>query len=318
MRRAAVFACVLLLLAVPTARAQSEDEATRIAAKTLGYAGVEAFQAGDFAGARERLEKAFALLKAPSLGLWSARALAKTGRLVQASERYREVMGLAVSTGDVAIQKQAQQDAARELAELTPRIPRLQIEIRGARASDVSVTIDAAPVRSARPGEPLPLDPGRRAIEGRHGGQTVRTEVMLSEKQLATVELRFIETAAIGPAASSAGGGKSLRTLGWVALGVGGAGLATGAAVGISLLADREHFSSSDDCVGGNRCGPEERSRVNAYNDKRIISGVTLISGGVLAAAGAYLVFFRAAPAAESPRLGLAVGPSALALYGRF
>jgi hypothetical protein len=51
-----------LLLLTPSARAESADEATRAAARTLGYAGVDAFQAGDHAGAYERLEKAYALL----------------------------------------------------------------------------------------------------------------------------------------------------------------------------------------------------------------------------------------------------------------
>jgi hypothetical protein len=48
---------------------QAPDEATRTAARALGTAGVEAFEAGDMNTASDKLEKAYQLLKVPSLGL---------------------------------------------------------------------------------------------------------------------------------------------------------------------------------------------------------------------------------------------------------
>jgi len=44
--------------------------------------------------ASSRLEKAYVLLNVPSLGLWSARALAKRSLLVEAANRYYEVTSL--------------------------------------------------------------------------------------------------------------------------------------------------------------------------------------------------------------------------------
>jgi uncharacterized protein HemY len=90
----------VLALAAP-ALGQATDDATRSAARTLGYQGVDAYQAGDYAAAVVKLERAYAAVKVPTVGLWLARALAKTGRLVEASERYAEVMRLAVTEGQV-------------------------------------------------------------------------------------------------------------------------------------------------------------------------------------------------------------------------
>src|ERR1700712_2816842 len=86
--------------------ARSPVDASRSAARETASAGVAAFQRNDFAIASEKLEKAYRLLKVPSFGLWSARALVKTGHLVQAAERYHEVVQLGLSEGDLTVQKQ--------------------------------------------------------------------------------------------------------------------------------------------------------------------------------------------------------------------
>src|SRR5262245_17640646 len=81
--------------ATPAAR-QPADDAARTKARALGYAGVEAYGNGDYSEASAKLEESFQLLPAPSLGLWSARALVGLGRWVEAEQRYRAVAALAV------------------------------------------------------------------------------------------------------------------------------------------------------------------------------------------------------------------------------
>jgi hypothetical protein len=73
----------------------------------------------------DNLRRAFGVVKVPTLGLWYARALVKTGKLVEATERYGEVVRLDVTEGKIKDQKQAQADAAAELEALKPRIPTL-------------------------------------------------------------------------------------------------------------------------------------------------------------------------------------------------
>jgi hypothetical protein len=140
---------VLLLLLSGRALAQEVDGAARAAARKLGYAGVEAYQANEYKEALDKLDKAYRVLKAPSLGLWSARALLANGRLVEASERYLEVTRLSVDSGERAVQERAKADARKELDALTPRIPSVVIRLEGAFASDVTLTIDGVAVSSA-------------------------------------------------------------------------------------------------------------------------------------------------------------------------
>jgi hypothetical protein len=320
--RPAVWIVCSLLLAARAAHGQPVDHATRSAASTLGYAGIEAFQAGDFTAASERLEKAYALLEAPSLGLWSARALVELGRLVRARERYAEVTRVSVSSGDASVQKQAQRDAARELAALGPRLAWVRVRIVGTRPSQVSLSIDAAPVTNATPGAPIAVDPGSRVIEGRRSDRTVRTEVMLAEGQHSTVELRFPDTARDTTAARDTGDGP-WQAIGWTALAFGGAGLAAGTAFGISSLMDLDALEDVEGCdLERYRCAYEQRDRVQAYNTKRIVSGIGLVAGGALAAAGAYLLVFETEDSSEaspaSAELQLRVAPDSVAVHGRF
>ena len=94
-----------------SASGQMSDGPARAAARKLGYEGVAAYEAEHYDVASEKLEKAFAVLQAPSLGLWSARALVKQDKLLEAVERYLATSRLSLSGGDLAVQKRAKADA---------------------------------------------------------------------------------------------------------------------------------------------------------------------------------------------------------------
>ena len=171
----------LILLTAGRVMAQPADDPSRAEARKIGYAGVEAYQAGDFATAHDRLETAFQMLRVPSLGLWSARALAKLGKLVEAEARYLEVIRLPTSVGDEAIQEQARQDARNERAELARRIPSVLVRIEGAPAAEVAVTIDGAPLTGSAVGESHLVNPGRHRIEGVRATARASAEVVAAE-----------------------------------------------------------------------------------------------------------------------------------------
>ncbi|MBN2195416.1 MAG: hypothetical protein JW751_21535 [Polyangiaceae bacterium] len=114
--------------------AEPVDDATRAAARAIGEEGLDAYDAGRFEEAVEKLESAHAAVPVPTLGLWLARALAKSGKLVEASERYGEVTRLQVEAGqDKDKQREAQADAHKERAALLPLIPDLRIQPRWSR-----------------------------------------------------------------------------------------------------------------------------------------------------------------------------------------
>lgn len=181
-----------LLLATAPAYAEAIDSTTRSTARQLGTEGVQAYEAGRYDEASDKLERAYQLLKAPSLALWSGKALERRGNLVQASERYLEATRLPIeSTDDKSVQEKAKTDARTAHDELQPRIPRLLIEVHGATSSDVKLTIGGAAVPSAVIGTSIPVDPKRIEVSAEHDGHTVRADVTVGEGSSAKVIIRF-------------------------------------------------------------------------------------------------------------------------------
>lgn len=275
--------------------ATAVDGATRAAARDLGSEGVSLYGKGDFEGALVKLEKAYAVLKVPSLALWSARALAKTGRLVEAAERYLEGSRLAVDGGQRDVQEAAKSDALKEREELLPKIPKLRLVLAGAAASEVEVRIGDAVVPVALLGEFRPTNPGSFEIVVRVGEAFSRENIVLVEGETRTVTMNYPESRPRAEVATATPGAKAvepvapaetsapsyLKPLGWTLVGVGAASLATGGVFGF-LAMDKQ---SQLPCPN-NACAPELAGEVSSYNTMRLTSGITLIAGGVLAAAG--------------------------------
>jgi hypothetical protein len=319
-----VVVVVALAVSLP-ARAQQVDEGTRAAARDLGYAGVEAFEAGNFAVASGKLEKAFRVLKVPSLGLWSARALLKLGRLLEASERYREVGRLEVRGGDGEVQRQAQADAARELELLVSRIPGVTLQIEGGGLPDDQVTLDGTPLALELIGENRPVNPGRHRLEARRGDALAEAEVSVAEGEKKTVVLRFEGAAAIPPSSSRATAapatraapkpGSTRRTLGFVALAAGGVGLGVGAVTGFLAMGKHGEIEDNPRCVS-DRCATSEQGLVDSYSSLRSFSTVGFVAGGVLAATGVVLIL--TSKSSSRPQTGLRLHPRSVALFGSF
>lgn len=326
--------------AAHAAPAAAVDDETRAAARKLGTEGVKAYQAGDYDKASEKLERAFSLLEAPSLGLWSARALEKKGQLVKAAERYLKTTRLPVEAGgEAAVQEQAKADAATEREALLPRIPELVVEIEGADPSEVEVTINGAPIKTALIGTARPTDPGAAEIVARRGSDEVRQRIDLEEGQSRSVTLN-LETGqaalreggapskgaapadsgtsaaagAVDGSPRSAGKSRWQIPVGWTALGLGVAGLATG---GITAgLAAAEYETASDGCTN-DVCPPGHEERIGGYNTMRIVSSVGFIAGGVLAATGVTLLLV-APKRTESAYVAPVLGFGTVGVRGRF
>jgi hypothetical protein len=321
-------------LAVPAA-AQAPDEATRTAARALGTAGVEAYQASDFATATDKLEKAYALLHAPSLGLWSGRALVKVGKWVEAADRFLETTSLQVPAGDYAVQKRAQADAAADLAALKPRIPFLAVAVEGAELADCSISVDGVPVASSLLGAGRLVNPGTHQLDARHGDDRAHAELTLAEGERKTAALKFgapplapaappaaipapaspppplqapmTSTADAGPASSAQ------RSWGWIAIGAGGVGLVVGGVTGLIAVGKKSDIDGNPNCRG-NHCAPSEQSTVDTYNTCRTLATVGFYAGGALAALGAVLLV----TAPSHPSAQAYVGPGSAGVRGTF
>jgi hypothetical protein len=342
-----VVAVGLLVLTLLTAGAEAQplpagqpgDDPSRTEARKIGYAGVEAYQAGDFATAHDRLETAYQMLRVPSLGLWSARALAKLGKLVEAEARYLEVIRLPTSVGDEAIQEQARQDARNERVELARRIPTVLVRIDGAPAAEVAVTIDGTPLTGSAVGESHLLNPGRHRIEGVRATARASVEVVTGEGEQKEAVLRF--AAGAGDASGTSAVDATLtgsrdgarasgtkRVAGWATLAAGGAGIVVGAVTGLVAISKKGALDDAG-CMSGD-CPPAQRDAVDSYERMRLVSGVGLIAGVVLAGAGTYLLLTtpsndgaggeRAARRLRAPitNIRFAVVPGGTMLRGEF
>ena len=322
------------LLFAQQAMGQEVDDATRASARQLGYSGVEAFEAQDYKTASDRLERAYRVLEVPTLGLWSARALVKLGKLVQAQERYLKVGRLAPGGGDAEVQRKAQADAAKELAALTPRIPSVIIDLQGAEPADIKLTLDGLSLSSDLVGEPRPVDPGAHTLVGLRGSEKRQVAFTLAEAAQQHVTLSFqqsVAAAAAAPTSSAAPNAvagstappvdapkssSTQRTLGWVAITVGGAGLIFGGVTGAVAISKKNGLDGSVGCKG-NACPTLQQDNVDSYNSMRTLSSVGFIAGGVVAAAGVVLVLTAPSPA-PAPSAALWLSPNQAGIRGSF
>lgn len=319
-----LFAALLFAALLPPSVARADvSDADRATARALAVEGQAALDRKDHAVALDRFGRADALIHAPSLLIGVARAQVGLGHLVAAQEVYNRILREGVAAGAPEPFFVALEDAKRELEALAPRVPSVTIVVKGPAAPEV--TLDDQPVPVAALGARRPVDPGTRVIRASAPGFApgeVKLTIGEGTHETATVALQRSAAPAapavpaVLAAAPDEGGGPSRATLGIVALGVGGAGLALGAVTGI--LAITKHADLEDQC-GGDPCAPEHQGDVDSYHTLGTLSTIGFIAGGVGIGAGAFLILTAPDPAPRqgawiAPRIGLGY----LGAEGRF
>jgi len=324
--RFGLLAALLLILVTARPSYAQVDEAKLSAARTLGYEGIKAYEANNFAEATDKLERAYSLVKAPIVGLWSARALVKTGKLVSASERYLEVTRLPLPETNKANHEAAQRDAATELEQLQPRIPSVTITITGAEGGQPSVTIDGKPLDAALIGVAAPVDPGKHVIEAKVGDVVRNQTTDVAEGQKASVVLNFTGAQSNGPGQplpppppdQTPEPTKQQPILAYVALGVGGVGLIVGGVTGFMAMGKKSDLEKSEFCQE-DECGPEKHSDVDSLNTLRTVSTIGFAIGLVGTSAGVALLLTDKRSEAKRKRAPrVSVGLGNVSFGGRF
>ena len=325
---------VALLLASSAASAASAaepDEKTKAAARQLAQDGARALAAGRDSEAQDLLDRAYELYPAPTIAVLEARALERLGRLVEAAEHYEKARrSPLVANGSDAF-RNAVAEADREVHDLRPRIPQLTITIDGVPPdrAELDVELDGAQVPRELIGVRRPVDPGEHRITARVGtGPQVERVVQLSERQDQRVVLAVTAlqepagmiAAQASPAVEPARDGSAQRTWGWLSLGIGGAGLATGLVGGFIMLDEKSKL----DEVCAPTCPAESEGDLEAFRSARTVSFIGYGVGIVGLGAGALLLL--TAPRAEpehsvrEPRVALSFSRAGveLAASGRF
>lgn len=332
------------VLAQPTA---AEIEASKKVAAEAANLAFDAFTNGKFEDAIAGFQKAEAAFHAPKFVLYVARAQVKLGRLVAAKSTYEGMLKEQLPTYAPPEFFTAQADAKKELAELAPRIPTLDVRPVG---GITTVTVDGKP---AARGQVISLDPGEHTISGTGAGvPEVTKKVVLKEREArvetleppaatpqavtATPPGSASGSAGIGPVASGAAsstvapsgtvapgsGGffSNIPTGTYVAYGVGAAGLVLGGVFGGLTLAKKGDYDAL------RAADPVDGKAVNqAAGDGRAFAIVSDV-GFLVAIAGAATgtVFWVLSPGGpERKKTGsvtasVGVSPGGMTLRGAF
>ncbi len=313
-----------------------QTSAEVMTAREIASRGLDAYDAGDYQTAADRLQEAYLVVKVPTVALYRARALAKLGRLVEASEIYREASLLTIEKGREEQQREAQRDAELEREALLPRIPRITVLVEGAEQGEVTFEVDDAAVPASLLAAGHALDPGEHTVVGKRGAQEVSAVVTLEERDAETVTLRFTAASAESVAApASSGTGAAVgapsddgadrsgrgwqRPTGFAVGGVGAVGLVVGVVSGIGTTKKRNDLLNAG-CDDSGECFDDQDDDVDSYNAALRITNTGLIAGGVLAAAGAVLIVTAPKKRSGSANRELSpwVGIGSAGVRGRF
>jgi hypothetical protein len=210
--------------------------------------------------------------------------------------------------------KRALVEAKQEVKAVEPRLAWVSVNVVGANPSVVEVQLNNAVIPSAALGAQRPVDPGTlRARASADGYRTAEAEVQLAEgEHLPAIELRLVpqpktETSiAVNEAPSpmmTADGGEpafiSQSTLGYITLGLGGAGLVFGGVTGLLAYNKHQDLIGLCETPDQNPChvddpdGSKHAAAVKDQQDMKAFataSTVGFIAGGALAATGLILL----------------------------
>ncbi|MGE0322318.1 MAG: outer membrane beta-barrel protein [Polyangiaceae bacterium] len=168
-------------IASPLLAQSAADKAT---ARSLANAGIEAYEHEKYADALDKVSRAQALYDAPIHLLYIARSQEKLGRLVEAAETYRKLERVKLEASAPNAFVQAQNDGAKELTALLPRVPSLRIQIEPSGIEGLTLKLDGVELSTAVIGVDRPSNPGERVIEVSAPGYATETrKVNLVERQ---------------------------------------------------------------------------------------------------------------------------------------
>jgi hypothetical protein len=318
-------ACLLTQGGAAFADVTAADRAT---ARTLAQEGQEALEAKKYAAAAERFARADTLVHAPTLLLGLARAQAGLGKLVEALENYNRIVREGVAPNAPKSWTKAYEAASAEVESVTPRIPWVTITVLG--PSSPEVVIDTSPVPAASLGVKRPVNPGvhkvRVSAEGYipaektlnlAEGQTVQVPFEL--EQVAAPVATFPNAPVTNVESPTRGSGSPQATIGFVALGLGGAGIVAGAVTGLFAISK---FNKLKDLCGDDHSCPADDNRavgtLSNYHTFSTVSAVSFTAGGVVAAVGAVLLLTRPRGDSISSHISPFIGVNSAGLVGAF
>jgi hypothetical protein len=288
-RAAAVSALLCALVSRPVS-AQSTA-----AAEALFNEGRHAMDAKDYDTACQRFRESNRL--DPAVGTLLNLAVCETtrGRVATAWELFRAV------SEKLAPDDQRRGFVTSQLSQIEPRLPHLTLTLAAGAPAETKAREGDAEFVGAAFGVPLPMDPGKHAFVVEAPGREARTvEVELKESQTQSLEIApgdaLPEAAPPAATASTAPAegekpteGHDTRLIGWIAGGVGIAGLGVGLTTGIMALGKKS--TTDEQCSEKlHVCTPEGRDAASSGRTLAVVSTVGWVVGALGVGAGAYFI----------------------------
>jgi hypothetical protein len=333
-RIVATLAVATSLLTFPSHASAAPSDEDIATARSLAQDGVAALQHKDFKTAEARFEQASKLYPVPTVEMGLARARVGLGKFVAAQNAFQKVINEGMNSPNAAFARVAE-DAKTESAAIQGKIGSVVITLAG--GDNPTLTIDDAPVSAAIIGVKRPIDPGTHVVRAASPGYKsaeVRFDVREGGAATALLTLEKNATAAVvlppttpgqtpaapltPPPAEPSSNGSTQRTLGYVGLGVGGAGLVLGVITGIAAIG--KHGDLKSECPNG-VCPASDQSAVNSYKSLGGLSTVGFIVAAVAGGTGAALLFSapkRTETGTPSAFIRPMIGPGSIGAFGEF
>ena len=326
-RAAVVLAAVLAAIAAPrSAHADNKDPTPEeiAAARDLAREGVKAARDGRCADAVPKLERARELYEAPVIpAVALGDCLIKIGKVVQGTEILQIVARANLGPKPEKFNVVAKENARRLLEQALPKIGKLLVAVDGPAGIEVSVTIDKQALPKSLIGIGRPSDPGEHVVEATGPGLLPSSQtVTLAEGQELSVSLVVkLDPAAIKPAerplAVATDRPPRSKVPGIVLLGIGGAGIASGAVTGIMALGTRSTLNT--ECPN-RQCGPSASSDLSSLKTLSWVSTIGFAAGAAAAGVGVILLVRSTSDPSKTGRLTLtpSIGFGNVGLSGEF
>jgi hypothetical protein len=302
----ALFALPSVALAVPT-----EGE-------RLFREGRTAMQSADYDTACARFAESQRKEPAPGTSLNLGECEERRSRLIAARDAFTNAAS-AFTTAD------KKGYALGRAESLDKRIPKVVLRISGAVPKGAVVR---AGERVVELGVELRFDPGEVTFSVEAPASRTKKQVVSLKESNAVIEIELgpldvdhppkpprIATADTPPRPDDpqGSGGSSLRTVGWVLVGVGGASLIVGGVTGIMTLGRAS--TVKDHCDGDLACDSEGASAASSGQTLSLVSTITVIAGVVGLGAGSVLLLTT--PSTKTASTTIGPGPGDLGLMMR-
>lgn len=316
----AVAACAWVFVWSNDALGQASAIAEKLFVQAVDY-----MKAGDFPSACPLLERSYQLDPKDGTLFTLADCRDHEGKLTIASGHYRAYLRIYDKmTGTTKLKhKERATNAEARIAELEALLPKVKFVWETAPPPESKILVDGVEFRADTLDVLLPLDPGTHQIVIQIPGEPNRTRtVTLAQGGSSIIDLtpakpKEPDPNAVGPNKGPDNKGPvakpnkmdPTRVAGFVSLGLGVAGLATGAATGVLALQQKETVDVR--CNVNYVCDVVGFAAVDRFRTFGNVSTISFIVGGVLAGAGVTLVLLSRRTAAE-PGTNLQVRTSVL------